>query len=185
MERKTNTMKEQQENLFTPDCIRTVSGIYINVFNPSPEMICIEDIAHSLSYQCRFGGHLPKFYSVAQHSLNCSYLIEDEELKLAALLHDASEAYLMDIPRPIKRGLSNYKEIENNLMELIAAKFGFSYPLHTKIKEVDEIMLELEWNCLMLKKAECMFKTQSESQTKDDFIKMFKYYSQQPAKQNQ
>jgi uncharacterized protein len=78
------------ENLYEPDCIRTYTGLYINVFNPKPEMIEIEDIAHALSFQCRFGGHLPKFYSVAQHSLNCSYLVKEPALKLTALLHDAS-----------------------------------------------------------------------------------------------
>lgn len=165
-----------KENLYTPNCIRTVSGIYINVFEPTPEMICIEDIAHSLSYQCRFGGHLPKFYSVAQHSLNCSFLIENDQYKLAALLHDASEAYLLDIPRPIKQGLSNYKDIENGLMNVIAQKFGFEYPLHSKIKEVDEMMLQIEWDCLMLKKEEWKFKTADEVQTKKDFLDMFRLY---------
>src|SRR5665811_1025646 len=97
------------ENLYTPNCIRTFTGIYMNVFEPTPEMISIEDIAHALTMQCRFGGHLPDFYSVAQHSLNCSYLIDNPKLKLTALLHDASEAYLLDIPRPIKNNLNNYK----------------------------------------------------------------------------
>lgn len=167
----------KQENLYTPDCIRTKSGIYINVFEPTEDMICIEDIAHALTYQCRFGGHLPKFYSVASHSLNCSYLIDEPHLKLSALLHDASEAYLMDIPRPIKQRLSNYKEIENGLMKLIAKKFGFEYPLHDKIKEVDETMLQLEWDFLMLNKGSWKFEVRNEWQTRDDFLRMFKYYT--------
>lgn len=137
------------ENLYTPDCIRTVTGIYINVFEPTADMICIEDIAHALSFQCRFGGHLPYFYSVAQHSVFCCDQVDDE-YKLAALLHDASEAYLMDIPRPIKNRLTNYKGIENGLMYEIANKFGFQWPLHEKVKEVDEIALQMEWSELML-----------------------------------
>ena len=52
----------REENLYTPNCIRTFTGIYVNVFEPTPEMICIEDIAHALSNQCRFSGHLPTFY---------------------------------------------------------------------------------------------------------------------------
>jgi len=137
------------ENLYTPNCIRTFTGIYINVFEPTLEMICIEDIAHALSNQCRFGGHLSKFYSVAQHSILCNNLVNDE-YKLSALLHDASEAYLLDIPRPIKQGLKNYKEIEDKLMVLIAKKFSFEYPLEKVVKQADERMLQFEWKYLML-----------------------------------
>ena len=170
-------MKEsRKENLYTPDCIRTNSGIYMNVFEPTPEMVCIEDIAHALTYQCRFGGHLTKFYSVAQHSLNCSYLINNDKNKLAALLHDASEAYLLDIPSPIKKGLSNYKEIEDKLMTVIAEKFGFDFPLHDEVKESDKIMLELEWDCLMLGKDSHKLKVKDECETRVTFIKMFNYY---------
>jgi len=139
------------ENLFTPNCIRTNSGIYFNVFEPTLEMICIEDIAHSLSNQCRFGGHLPEFYSVAQHCLMCSSLVKPE-YKLQALLHDASEAYILDIPTPIKNRLDNYKVIEDRLMILISKKFGFKYPLEPDVKEVDEFMLRFEWNHLMMQK---------------------------------
>ena len=137
------------ENLYTKDCIRTYTGIYMNVFEPTLRMICIEDIAHALSHQCRFGGHLPKFYSVAQHSWLCESLIEPEQ-KLSALLHDASEAYLLDIPRPIKQRLSNYKQIEDGLMRLIAEKFQFEYPLNKRVKEIDEQVLQIEWDNLML-----------------------------------
>lgn len=166
----------REENLFTKDCIRTQSGIYMNVFKPTMDMICIEDIAHALSYQCRFGGHLPLFFSVAQHSLNCSYLIEDKELKLAALLHDASEAYLLDIPRPIKNNLSNYKEIEDGLMKLIAEKFEFEYPLHKEVKDVDEQMLQFEWDGLMLNKSTFEFNTYDVITTRKTFLSMAELY---------
>lgn len=138
-----------KENLYAVDCIRTYTGIYMNVFEPTLEMICIEDIAHALSMQCRFGGHLPHFYSVAQH---CVHSVDEstKENALQTLMHDASEAYLMDIPRPIKNRLSNYKEIENNLMLKIAEKFGFEYPLHEQTKTIDENMLIWEWNSIML-----------------------------------
>lgn len=144
-------MKDREENLYTPDCIRTFTGIYMNVFDPTPEMICIEDIAHSLSMQPRFAGHLPEFYSVAQHCVECT-LISAPEYKLSALLHDASEAYLLDIPSPIKKRLSGYKDIEDRLMGVIASKFGFKYPLENPVKEADRVMLEFEWDFLMLKK---------------------------------
>jgi 5'-deoxynucleotidase YfbR-like HD superfamily hydrolase len=144
----------RKEDLFTPNCIRTYSGIYMNIFEPTLDMICIENIAHSLSHQCRFGGHLPTFFSVAQHSIMVSEHVPQEH-RLAALLHDASEAYLVDIPKPIKPHLTNYKELEDKLMELIALKFGFEYPLHPMVKKADELMLHWEWHTLMLRDGKC------------------------------
>lgn len=160
-----------QENLYTPNCIRTFTGIYMNVFEPTLEMICIEDIAHALSNQCRFGGHLPEFYSVAQHSFLCANLVEDE-YKMQALLHDASEAYILDMPSPIKRQLENYKLIEDKLMSLIAKKFGFKYPLESQVKLVDDEMLKLEWNQLMLK-GSLTFKCWSNGYSKQRFLETF------------
>lgn len=139
------------ENLYTPDCIRTFTGLYVNIFDPKPEMFCIEDIAHALSNQCRFGGHLPKFYSVAQHSAICASNAVSY-LKLQALMHDASEAYLMDIPSPIKNRLSNYKEIEHGLMEAISLRFEFNWPMDKRVKLIDQQMLEFEWDHIMLQK---------------------------------
>lgn len=137
------------ENLYTLNCIRTFQGHYINPCEPDPEMISIGDIAHALSMQPRFGGHLPVFYSVAQHCVLAAEYVAREHM-LAALLHDASEAYLIDVPRPVKRQLHNYKEVEDKLMTVIAAKFGFKWPLHEEVKRADEIMLRDEWNNLML-----------------------------------
>lgn len=144
-------MKTQIENLYEPNCIRTFTGKYINVFDPNPDLICIEDIAHGLSMQCRFGGHTTHFYSVAQHSIEVS-LMCSEPHELAGLLHDASEAYLLDIPRPIKKQLSGYKEVEGRLMKVIAEKFGFEYPLHKEVKRCDELALKDEWENIVLKR---------------------------------
>lgn len=140
------------ENLFTPDCIRTFTGQYVNVFEPDPDTLVIEDIAHALAMQCRFGGHLPYFYSVAQHSVACSIATEaiDPKLALTALMHDSSEAYLLDIPRPIKLKLANYKEIEDNLMKALAFKFGFTYPLPEPVHIIDNVALKSEWASIML-----------------------------------
>lgn len=137
------------ENLYTPGCIRTTLGYYVNPCKPDASVISIGDIAHALSMQPRFGGHLPVFYSVAQHCVLTCEGVTDEH-KLAALLHDASEAYLIDVPRPVKDQLPNYKEIESGLMAVIAGKFGFQWPLHDVIKQADEYMLRREWECLML-----------------------------------
>lgn len=141
------------ENLYTPDCIRTYTGIYFNVFEPKPEMVRIEDIAHSLSMQCRFGGHLPKFYSVAQHSLMCSFGL-NKRYWLEGLLHDASEAYLLDMPSPIKKRMNDYKEIEHRLNKVIAERFNLIYPWPDEVIKMDRQLLQYEWDYLMLGKEE-------------------------------
>jgi len=138
------------ENLHTTDCIRTFTGRYMNVFEPTLDMIDIEDIAHALSHTCRWGGHVPKFYSVGEHSVHCADLITDQSQSFEALMHDASEAYLLDIPRPIKRRLSEYKVIEDNLMVLIAEKFGFKYPLSEEVKVIDNQLLQMEWDTIII-----------------------------------
>ena len=126
-----------------PGMIRTFTGKMINVFEPDPELICIEDIAHALSNLCRFGGHTRQFYSVAEHSLLVANLVSHKH-KLAALLHDASEAYLVDIPSPIKYFIPKYREYEENLMLAIAEKFGFQFPLHTDVVKADKEALKQE-----------------------------------------
>ena len=138
------------ENLHTTDCIRTFTGRYINVFEPTLDMIDIEDIAHGLSHTCRWGGHVQKFYSVAEHSVHCCDLILDKNQVFEALMHDASEAYLLDIPKPIKNRLTEYKIIEDNLMKVISEKFGFNYPLSQEVKDVDNLLLQMEWNTIII-----------------------------------
>lgn len=165
------TPLEKVENLFTPDCIRTVSGQYVNVFNPDPATLNIEDIAHSLSMQVRFGGHLPKPYTVAQHCYMAS-IIADRENQLTALMHDASEAYLLDIPSPIKKRLTNYKKIENRLMGVLAAKFGFDYPFCENIHEVDMSMLDAEWNKIMIRDTD-FFEIYTQEKAKAMFLNRY------------
>lgn len=137
------------ENLHTPNCIRTRSGRYVNVFEPEPDMFLIEDIAHALAHQCRFSGHLHVFYSVAQHSVHVSERVPTK-LRRTAMLHDASEAYLLDIPTPIKKNLPGYKDLENQLMAVLAKRFDFQWPLPPEIKHADAAMLQLEWDHLMI-----------------------------------
>lgn len=131
------------DKLYTERTIKTISGIYVDVFEPKPEMFVIEDIAHALSMIPRWGGHSPWFLSVAEHSRVVAY--ETKGDKLEALLHDASEAYLMDLPRPIKRNMPEYKAIEDGVMKVIAEKFGFQYPLSEETKLADKNRLEAEW----------------------------------------
>lgn len=88
---------------------QTHTGKRFEIFNPQPDAICIEDIAHSLAHICRFNGHTKKFYSVAEHSLNCARiaaaLTTDPRAVWATLMHDAHEAYTCDIPKPWRDSL--------------------------------------------------------------------------------
>ena len=163
------------EDLYKPDCIRTFTGLYMNVFSPAMEMIDIRDIAHALSMQPRFGGHLPRFYSVAQHCVNCA-ILADSEHKLDALMHDAAEAYLLDMPRPIKQRLVGYKELEDRLMMMIAIKFGLRYPLD-HVKGVDECMLVVEWRHIMLGIDKLEIDCWSPELAEAKFLSTFKLYS--------
>ena len=105
--------------------IMTNSGVKFNVFSYGLDDINIFDIAHALSNMCRFAGHVKNFYSVAQHSILVSMFASDPRY---GLLHDASEAYLLDIPSPIKRSqaFSEYRDIERKLQRSIYERFGLS-----------------------------------------------------------
>lgn len=112
--------------------------------------IDIEDIAWALSNQCRFSGHTSEHFSVAQHSLMVSSILP-EELKLQGLLHDASEAYLCDLPKPLKHlaDFSAYRRIEKNAQQVIYRKYGIIYPDPPEIKKADAILLGTEARDLM------------------------------------
>lgn len=131
--------------------IETFSGIVFEPLNPDPSLIAIEDIAHALGNSCRFTGHVRKFYSVAQHCVMGTDLVQ-AKLKLTMLLHDASEAYLSDIARPIKMQPefgTVYKAAEHKLEEAIAERFGLIYPYPDEIKWADNVMLRTEQRDLM------------------------------------
>jgi hypothetical protein len=128
--------------------IETHSGKKMYFLDPTPEMIDIDDIAHSLSLQCRFSGHTSQFYSVAEHSVNVAAELADE-VQLQGLLHDASEAYLLDVPSPVKQYLGGYKEMEEKLMKAIFAKFGVKWPMSIMVKEADHVMLKREAHVLI------------------------------------
>jgi len=137
-------MKFPKDSLYAGDYIRTYTGKYVNPFDMNIEDIDIKDIAHALSMMCRFSGHCQQFFSVAHHSLLVSNALPDD-FKLEGLLHDASEAYLVDIPSPIKQKMPQYLEVENNLMTVISKKFGFTWPSSPEVKKQDKNALEYEW----------------------------------------
>jgi hypothetical protein len=131
--------------------IVTYTGRVIDPLDPDPDLINIRDIAHSLSQQCRFTGHTREFYSVASHSTLATLLVP-EELKLTALLHDASEAYLSDLARPVKHGLGfgeAYREVESRLQECVADKFDLPWPFPEEIHDADDTLLRSEQRDLM------------------------------------
>lgn len=130
------------------DYIRTSSGVKFYPLNPDPQGILIEDIAHALSLLCRGNGHVKVFFSVGQHCIHCAKEAEQRgystRLILACLLHDASEAYLSDITRPVKQHLQDYCRYEEHLLEVIYKKFLGS-PLSQEeqklVKIIDDDML--------------------------------------------
>ena len=136
--------------------MNTFSGKIFDPMQIKPENICTEDIAHALSLVCRGGGHVKYFYSVGQHSLNCMNEAKarglSERVQLACLLHDASEAYISDIIRPVKPYLSNYLEIESMIMDCIWEKYGLGDLTDEEQKywkEIDDDMLAYELNHLI------------------------------------
>lgn len=138
--------------------IQTFTGKAVDPLNLRPEDIDIRDIAHALSMQCRYAGHTKRFYSVAEHSaLMCQYFLaaywnegavetSDEGLRLAkiALLHDATEAYLPDMVRPVKERMPEYQAAEDRAWSLIALKFGLPLQLPTEVKRADTMILNDE-----------------------------------------
>lgn len=136
-------------------CITTYTKVHFSPLNPSPENIKIEDIAHALSLMTRANGHFKRFYSVAQHSINCALEARamgyDANIQLACLLHDASEAYLSDITRPVKQSLPAYKKIENKLQGVIHESFGIELTGDEWeiVKEIDDTILYFEFVELM------------------------------------
>ncbi len=138
--------------------ILTYSGIEIDPLKPDEQKIAIVDIAHALSLLCRANGHVIRFYSVAQHSINCAYEAMargyEKKVALGCLLHDASEAYISDITRPVKPFLGNYTEIEKRLQDAIYTRFLDELPSAEEIKlifSVDNEMLVAEFATLMKK----------------------------------
>jgi len=119
-----------------PGWIQTYSGVQFWPFDPNINDIHIKDIAHALSMNCRFNGHCNKFYSVAEHSVLVSLYTNDP---IEGLLHDASEAYLPDIARPIKQHLPNFQKIEKHLLKIIYLRYNINFNAQTK--EIDDRIL--------------------------------------------
>jgi len=145
--------------------IQTFTGRRIFPLAPRAEDIDIVDIAHALSNVCRFTGHTKFFYSVGLHSIIVSHMVPEEDA-LWGLLHDASEAYLSDIARPVKQhpAFQFYIEAEDVLMRAVMSKFGLPDEMPASVKEADDrvlmtekrdLLADLKWS---LKPRESMIK---------------------------
>jgi len=118
------------------DWIQTFTGGRFWPMDPHAEDVEIADIAHALSMQCRFAGHCIRFYSVAEHCVHLSHAVPAEHA-LWALLHDASEAYLADVPSPVKPFLAGYREAETLVMFAVCRRFGLDYEMPPAVHEAD------------------------------------------------
>lgn len=138
------------------DWIQTYTGRRFWPMDPRSDEVFIEDIAHSLAMQCRYAGHCLRFYSVAEHSvLMARHLLQAHGRTMAmyGLLHDASEAYLVDVPRPVKPYLLGYSAAEDRVSDAVFTRFRLNPALPAALKEADnailaneiENMMPMEW----------------------------------------
>lgn len=159
------------------------SGSYFDFMAPQQSAFTIGDIAHALSMICRFAGHCQRFYSVAQHSVHCCDLAPPEHA-YAALMHDAPEAFVGDVAKPLKVMLAEYKTIEDRVEEAVFERFVVPSPLPPCIKEIDVVMLATEqvqlmanrddWNYTRGRKpANLVIPSWSHNQAKDEFLSRF------------
>ena len=139
--------------------IQTFTGLRFDPFDLDKAEFSTTDVAHALSNICRFVGHTSQFYSVAQHSVLVSEYLEDQghtrDIQLMGLMHDASEAYLTDIPRPLKMhdSMQFYRDIEDELQGMLYARFGISMETllcgYKIVEEADAAVLAAEARDLM------------------------------------
>ena len=168
--------------------INTHSRRQVNVADPRPETIDIEDIAHALTFLCRGGGHTEFFFPVARHCVYCAREAAarglSREVVLACLLHDASEAYMVDMPSPIKDGLfPEYRAYENRLLDCIYNKFigrSLTEEELALVDEIDHTLLKYDLKYLLnldveLPKVHIELKYEFEpfGKSKADYMKIF------------
>jgi len=174
----------------THSYILTFKGEKFTPLNPDPMQIHIEDIAHALSLMCRANGHIDYFFSVAQHSMNCAIEAKargySAHMQLACLIHDASEAYISDITRPVKQYLLDYKLIERRLQDTIYKRFlgtVLNEEESELVQAVDNDMLMCELNALMRTNkvfnkvpklfSNASFKYKSHADAEKDFLRVY------------
>lgn len=134
----------------------TYTGHQADPLHLRDEDIRTEDIAHALSLLCRGGGHMKRMYSVGQHCINCALEAKargwENRVVLACLLHDASEAYISDVIRPVKRHLRNYMEIEETILKAVYRRYGLGElkpEEEQRVRQIDNDLLGVEMTALM------------------------------------
>lgn len=139
--------------------IRLISGLYLDLSDPRPEHFTFADIAGGLSKICRFGGQIDRFYSVAQHSVLCARVAEtagcSSDEQIACLLHDAAEAFVGDMVRPLKELIPGFKAVEDRLFAVIWSKYMGRVAwgsVASVVKQIDNSMLFAERDRLFFKK---------------------------------
>lgn len=122
------------------DWMQTFTGQAFWPLDARPAEVDPVDVAHALAHLCRYGGHASRFYSVAEHCVLMSHVVPPDDA-LAALLHDATEAYMVDLPRPIKRQFPEYRAAEDRLWLVIAERFGVDAVLPASVHDADNRIL--------------------------------------------
>lgn len=135
------------------DWMQTHSGRAYWPMDPRHEDVDIADIAHALSMICRFGGHVLRFYSVAEHSVHVSRCVPPEHA-LQALMHDATEAYIGDMVRPLKQNMPVYERCEANNWRAICQRFDLPEVMHPSVKVADNAVLLAEKDALLVEPPE-------------------------------
>jgi uncharacterized protein len=143
-------MASEQSTDRVGDYIQVYSGHPFWPLDPRASEVDIRDIAHALANQCRFSGHVRRFYSVAQHSFHVSLACESKDA-LWGLLHDAAEAYTLDMPRPLKQhsAFAPYLEVEALIMRSVCERFGLPPEMPPSVKQADDALLAAEVHSLM------------------------------------
>ena len=128
--------------------MQTFTGARFYPLSPRADEVDPRDIAHALALICRYGGHSTHFYSVAEHCVLLSHAVSPENA-LWALLHDATEAYVGDMVRPLKRMLPAYRDIEDRVMDAIAERFGLTGSIPAEVHDADNRIILTERAAIM------------------------------------
>ena len=144
----TKAVDIDKKKIVLDGCMVTYSGIVFDLMNPDPDLICIEDIAHGLAYNCRWNGATKHFYSIAEHSIRVSMKCKGKRKKLSGLFHDAEEAYWGDMIKPLKEIIKiNSPEVIQKMKDLrymIFNKFGLVY-FDTSKEDFEELINDFEY----------------------------------------